>query len=307
MTLAVANAPVSYGSFELTVGIVPGTPDGPTVLARVAEAGYQGIDLGPVGFLGDGAELGARLAAAGLGLAGGYLELPFHDPERLARAHGGLEALLDAFDAAAAASRSAGTPAPRPTLACAGTAKKQASPGRAARQREIGLNDEEWRRLADGLEAAAARCSERGYQASLHNEVGTAVEAPWEIERALELTTVPLCLDTGHLLLGGGDPLRCLHDWIGRINHLHVKSARLDVMRGIVSEGAAVDQVWQRAAFCPLGQGDLDADRLLAGVHQLGYQGWVVVEQDTLPGPGGLQRADADQRSNRDYLRARGF
>ncbi|HYY77762.1 MAG TPA: xylose isomerase, partial [Actinomycetes bacterium] len=69
MTVAVANAPVSYGSFELTVGIVPGTPDGPTILARVAEAGYQGIDLGPVGFLGGGAELGERLAAGGLGLA----------------------------------------------------------------------------------------------------------------------------------------------------------------------------------------------------------------------------------------------
>ena len=141
----------------------------------------------------------------------------------------------------------------------------------------------------------------------LHNEVGTAVEAPWEVERALEFTTVPLCLDTGHLLLGGGDPLGCLRDWIGRVEHLHVKSARLDVMRGIVAEGAAVDQVWRRGAFCPLGQGDLDGDGLLAAVHRLGYQGWIVVEQDTLPGPGGLRRADADQRANRDYLRARGF
>jgi inosose dehydratase len=304
MTVAVANAPVSYGSFELTVGIVPGTPDGPTVLECVVRAGYMGIDLGPVGFLGTAEELGHRLNAAGLALAGGYLELAFHDPERLARSRGELELLLDAFDAATDVG---GGPAPKPTLACAGSAKKQANPGRAVRERELGLDDEQWKRLADGLETAVARCRERGYEPTLHNETGTSVEAPWEIERALELTSVALCLDTGHLLLGGGDPLPCLRDWIERINHLHVKSARLDVMRGIVADGAPVDQIWQRGAFCRLGEGDLDGDGLLAAVHDLDYQGWIVVEQDTLPAPDGLGRADADQRANRAYLRARGF
>jgi sugar phosphate isomerase/epimerase len=82
---------------------------------------------------------------------------------------------------------------------------------------------------------------------------------------------------SGHLLLGGGDSLRCLHDWIGRIDYLHVKSARSDVMRGILPEGAVVDHVW------------------------------IVLEQDTLPGPGGLHRGDADLPSNRDDLRAWGF
>ena len=68
--IAVANAPVSYGAFEVTVGHDPNVPDGVSVLDQVAEAGYAGIDLGPAGYLGTGERLGELLAERGLGLAG---------------------------------------------------------------------------------------------------------------------------------------------------------------------------------------------------------------------------------------------
>ena len=77
--VAVANAPVSYGAFELTVGTDPGVPDGESVLSQVAAAGYAGIDLGPVGYLGRGDELGQALARHRLGLAGAYVELPYSE------------------------------------------------------------------------------------------------------------------------------------------------------------------------------------------------------------------------------------
>ncbi len=78
--IAVANAPVSYGAFELTVGRDPNVPDGLRVLDQVAGAGYAGIDLGPVGYLGTGEEMADRLAERGLGLSGAYLELPYAEP-----------------------------------------------------------------------------------------------------------------------------------------------------------------------------------------------------------------------------------
>src|SRR4051794_25933852 len=95
--IVVANAPVSYGAFELTVGIDPRTPTGLDVLDEVAGAGYGGIDLGPVGFLGDGPALRDRLAERNLGLAGGYLELPYADAAALRTAMPALDALLDAL------------------------------------------------------------------------------------------------------------------------------------------------------------------------------------------------------------------
>src|SRR6185295_5090120 len=81
--IIVANAPVSYGAFEVTIGFDPNVPDGDDIMDQVSAAGYAGIDLGPVGYLGTTEDLGAKLARRGLGLAGAYLELPYADPELL--------------------------------------------------------------------------------------------------------------------------------------------------------------------------------------------------------------------------------
>ena len=110
--IAVANAPVSYGAFEITVGHDPNVPDGVSVLDQVAEAGYTGIDLGPAGYLGTGERLGELLAERGLGLAGAYLELPYADADALDEALPGLDELLSIFDTVGAYLHG---PAPRPT------------------------------------------------------------------------------------------------------------------------------------------------------------------------------------------------
>src|ERR1700686_2440871 len=125
--IVVANAPVSYGAFELTVGLDPDVPDGQSVLSQVAAAGYAGIDLGPVGYLGHGDELGQALARHRLGLAGAYVELPYADPDALEGALPQLDAVLDAFDAVQ--SYLPGPP-PRPTLADSGSKRRAMLPAR---------------------------------------------------------------------------------------------------------------------------------------------------------------------------------
>ena len=303
--IAVANAPVSYGAFELTVGIDPNVPDGLQVLDQVAAAGYAGIDLGPVGYLGSGRELGERLAARRLGLTGSYIELPYSDPDALRGALPGLDAMLDVFDAAAP--NRVGPP-PRPTLADAGSEERRNHPGRAALDPNVGLDADAWRRFGVGLASVVARCRDRGYEPTFHHETGTFVEAPWEIERVLELSDIGLCLDTGHLLLGGGDPVTAVGAWGSRINHVHLKDARRSVMREIVADDAPVTAIWSREAFPALGEGDLDGDGVLAALGTIGYAGWLVVEQDTLPRTKErFERAAVDQRANRQYLIRRGL
>jgi inosose dehydratase len=310
--IAVANAPVSYGAFELTIGIDPNVPSGDMVLDEVAAAGYSGIDLGPVGYLGESAELARVLASRRLGLSGGFLELPFDDATAMEAAMRSVDMLLDVFD-----SVEGQTHKPRPTLADIGSDARRAQPGRAAKDHGLGFDSEGWKRFADGVEMATARCRERGYEPTFHHESGTRVEAEWEIEKVLELTSIGLCLDTGHLLVGGGDPARAARDWSKRINHLHVKDARQDVIDDIVTSGAHVMEVWKRPAFCRLGDGDVDVDGVLDALRP-GYSGWLVVEQDVLPHPDAgraqgaphdrlLGRPAADQRANREYLAARGL
>jgi len=308
--IAVANAPVSYGAFELTVGADPDVPSGTQVLDQVAAAGYAGIDLGPVGYLGDGERLGELLAARGLGLAGAYVELPYSDPDALDGALGELDAILGVFDAV----RSYLTgPPPRPTLADKGTKRRAMLPARSVRDHSLGYDADGWRRFAAGLATVLARCRDRGYEPTFHPETGTHVEAPWEIERVLEVSDVGLCLETGHMMLGGGDPVAMLRDLGGRINHVHLKDARRSVMAGIVADEAPVTEIWTREAFCELGHGDLDADAVLDGLRRISFGGWLVVEQDILPHGDQPARAErfaraaAEQRHNRAYLAERGL
>jgi inosose dehydratase len=300
--LLIANAPVSYGAFEITVGIDPNVPDATTLLDWVAEAGYSGIDLGPLGYLGGPDALPGRLANRGLGLCGGYLELPLSEPARLQGALADLDALLDVFD-----SVGADVQPPKPTLADAGSPLRAAMPGRAAIDAGVGLDEAGWVRFADGLERAVRRCRDRGYEPTFHHHTATYVEAVWEIERMLEVSDVGLCLDTGHLLLGGGDPVMAIRQWAPRINQFHLKDARRAVLREIVVEGAPVQEIWRRRAFCALGDGDIPIDRVLAALDEIRYDGWLVVEQDVLPDPADPDRPAADQLRNRDYLRDRGI
>jgi hypothetical protein len=100
LTLSLANAPVSYGVFEMTVGTGRFLGNAERVLDEVAAAGYAGIDLGPVGYLGRNSAFTAALKRRGLGLAGGYVDLPFSEPDRLEAAMARLDEMLDVFDAA---------------------------------------------------------------------------------------------------------------------------------------------------------------------------------------------------------------
>jgi inosose dehydratase len=304
-SLTVANAPVSYGAFELTVGIDPATPDGVQVLDEVHAAGYAGIDLGPVGYLGAGGQLADRLAARGLGLAGAYLELPYADDAALDRVLPELDAMLDTFDAVAG--RLPGPP-PHPTIADAGSPARRANPGRAHADRSLGLDDDAWQRFAVGLRRVLDRCRGRGYEPTFHHETGTFVEAPWEIQRVLELTDVQLCLDTGHFLIGGGDPVGALRQWAGRINQVHLKDADRARMAAVVEAGSPVEAIWSQEVFPRLGTGDLDVDGVLDQLRGNGFAGWLVVEQDTLPRtPERFAQAASDQVANREFLRARGL
>jgi inosose dehydratase len=300
--VTVANAPVSYGAFEITVGVDPNVPPPLTLLDWVADAGYAGIDLGPVGYLGTTETLAGRLSERGLGLAGGYLELPFSEPSRLRAQLAELDALLDIFD-----SLDGSSPEPKPTLADAGSPDRSRYPGRAALDRSVGLDPAEWKRFADGLGRAVEHCRNRGYEPTFHHHTATYIEAQWEIERLLEVSDVGLCLDTGHLLLGRGDPLSAIREWAERINQVHLKDASRAKLEEIVSEGAPVQEIWRRKAFRALGDGDIDIEAVLTALSEIGYSGWLVVEQDVLPDPANPGQPALDQRRNREYLRAHGL
>jgi inosose dehydratase len=303
--ITVANAPISYGAFEVTVGFDPNVPEGVAILDEVAAAGYAGIDLGPVGYLGSGEELAKRLKERNLGLAGAYLEFPFADAVALEAIMPELDAMLDTFDAVIPHIPG---PRPRPTIADNGSEARRTHPGAGARNPASGYDDATWELFGEGLRRVVARCRSRGYEPTFHPETGTYVESAAEIEKMLSLSDIGLCLDTGHFLIGGGDPVPFLRKWASRINHVHIKDASLAVFQKIVDDGEPTTAIWSREAFPVLGKGDLDADGLITTLGEIGYEGWLIVEQDILPRTSErFAQAIQDQRANRAFLAERGL
>jgi inosose dehydratase len=290
----VANAPCSYGAFEITVGVLPNVPAAEDVLAAIAGAGYEGTELGPPGYLGDRDSLGERLGRHGLRLAGGYIPIRFSEPVHWEADLAAMSFTLDLFDDADGDSA-------RPVLADAGTAERQARPGRASKDPSLGLDEPGWRAFADGVARAAELARSRGYEPVFHHHTATHVEAPWEIERMLELTDVALLLDTGHLALGGGDPVQGLRDWRDRIEHIHAKDYRRDILDGVLRDRADMAEAWRRGVFCELGEGDVDLRAFFDELAAVRYEGWLVVEQDRIPSPNEdpADAAEAQARNRR--------
>ena len=280
----IGNAPVSYGAFEVTVGIREGVPSATEVLDAVQAAGYDGIDLGPVGYLGLGPELKSALGSRGLLLTGGYVEIDVASDEAAAPGFAELTGVCDQIEAVAGGVDKLFLA--RPTVALIG------SPVQAER----------WDRITAVVSQVVSYCAGRGYQAVLHNEVGTQLASQDDVTRVLELTDAALCLDTGHLIAAGGDPVAILDDWWDRVAHVHLKDSKSAGPYGNAME------LWENDVFCPLGDGVGQVDEVLHALRVGGYDGWIVVEQDVLPAdPAAYRQASDCQARNRDYLRARGW
>ncbi|MGW9631719.1 TIM barrel protein [Agromyces sp. NPDC055520] len=293
-----ANAPVSYGVFELSPPDVE-LPDGEQLATWVAEAGYEGIDLGPVGLFGDRHGLPELLERHGLALAGGWVDLPFAgSDDDFERAFADLAPTLELFAAAAAV---APDRAPKPTLADSGSPERKARPGGAP---ELELDDARWAVFTARVQRVADLIRAAGLEPTFHHHASTYIETPREIDRFLADTDVDLTFDTGHLLVGGGDPVTDFPRWADRINHVHLKDADRSVLATAAGSADPMRDIWQRRVFVALGEGDLEVDRIVDAIVDSGYDGWLVVEQDViLQGADDVARARADQVANRERLR----
>ena len=148
------------------------------------------------------------------------------------------------------------------------------------------LDDDQWATLLRNLDRIKDAAAARGLTATLHPHVGTIVESGEETDRVLAGSRIGLCLDTGHLLIGGGDPVRVAVEHPERIGHVHLKDVRLDLAREVQDGRDTYTGAVARGMYVPLGEGDVDIAAIVRALEGAGYAGWYVLEQDTiLTGP----------------------
>jgi inosose dehydratase len=271
--MRLASAPCTWGVWERTVerpDLIP--PD--RMLAAVRELGYEGIELGPPGYLGDGPDAVARLLAEyGPELAGAFAPLRIADADGFADDLAFLDATVEIL---------AGAGATGPLVIAADeNDARLAVAGRPEARSATSLSPDELRRAAERVELAARRALDRGVVATFHPHTGTWIESAEEVAALLDATdpdVVKLCVDTGHAVVGGSDPAELVRATRERIAHVHLKDVDPAVLALVRSQELTVEQAWERGLFCPFGEGAVDFAAVLAALE--GYDGWLVVEQD---------------------------
>jgi inosose dehydratase len=296
--IKVANAPCSWGvlEFEAPATHAPAAQ----VLDEMAAAGYAGTELGDWGFMPtDPPALAGEVGRRRLSLVGAFV------PIALSRE----DAMPDGIDRAvrtALLARAAGESA-LIVLSDDNTTVPNRTERAGRIRAEDGLTPAEWDSFAARAEqAAAAVRAATGLRTVFHHHCAGYVETPDEIDALMSRTTptlLGLCLDTGHLMYGGGRPVDAIAKYRDRIWHVHFKDCDPDIARQARAEEWDYHAAVRRGIFCELGKGMVPFASVLDALRVEHYAGWIVVEQDVLPG---LGTPAASATRNREYLRTLG-
>ena len=260
--MKIAGAPISWGVCE-----VPGwghqlTPD--RVLAEMRDVGMVATELGPEGFLpSDPAALTTLLNSYGLRCVGQFAPVVLHDQD-----HDPLPDIAASLDA---------------IVACgADVLVLAAATGADGYDARPTLDDSQWATLLANLDRLADAAAAQGVLAVLHPHVGTMVETRDEVIRVLDGSAVRLCLDTGHLLIGGTNPLQLAREVPHRIAHAHLKDVDAKLAARVQAGELTYTEAVRRGMYTPLGAGDVDIAGIVTALRSNGFDGWFVMEQDTI-------------------------
>ena len=266
-----ASAPISWGVCEVPDWGWQYEPD--TVLRQMREVGVKATEFGPDGFLPtEPAAKAEVLRANALAAVGGFVPVILHDPDHdpLPQIRRELEGFL---------------------AAGAGTMVLAAATGREGYDERPALDPAGWVRLVTSLDAIAALTAEAGVLSTLHPHVGTMVETRDDVHRVLDGAAIGLCLDTGHLMIGGTDPAELVREHADRIAHTHLKDVDATWAARVRAGEVSYTDAVRGGMYRPLGDGDVGIAGIVSALESRGYTGWYVLEQDTIlsgdPGSGG--------------------
>jgi len=298
--IQIANAPCSWGALEFELeGESLGYKQ---VLDEMVECAYTGTELGDWGFMPSApAELSKVLVSKKLELLGAFVPVALAD----GNAH---KAGIDLALKTAALMHEAGFPDAFIVLADENGSVEERTKNAGRISSAMGLSEEQWRTFASGAEQVARAVIDRyGMRTVFHHHCGGYVETPQEVAKLMELTDpeiLGLCLDMGHYAFGGGDPVEALEKYYSRIWHVHFKD--FDPKVGQAARINAYDyfKSVESGVFCELGKGNVDFKSIVNLLNSKGYDGWIVVEQDVLPGMGSPKIC---ANNNRNYIKSLGL
>jgi inosose dehydratase len=267
--LQLATAPVSWGIWEQTIDrpdLVPPEP----LLETVTAMGYRALETGPPGYLAsDGASAAELIEPFDVELVATFLPLRLDDEDAFCEDLGELDRTTDVLAATGGG------------IVLLADAERQERV--VIGNRLDGLSPEQLDRAAERLERAADLCADRGLRAALHPHAASYIETPAETDAILKRTSrLGLCIDTGHTVVAGGDPLEQADRHGDRLLHVHLKDVDADVLARLRAGAIDMDEAWAEGIFCPFGEGVVPLREFLAQPAVRNLDGYAVLEQDRI-------------------------
>ncbi|NQY59497.1 TIM barrel protein [Cognatishimia sp.] len=296
MTIRIGNAPCSWG---VEFADDPRNPAWRSVLKDCADAGYKGIELGPVGYMPeDPAILSDALAEHDLELIGGVVFRAYHDPAMW-------DDVLDATHRTAKALKAHG--AQHLVLIDSISERRAPTAGRASEAEQ--MDKAEWTAYRDRIaETARIGAEEYGLTVGIHAHAAGFMDFEPELERLLneiDEKILKICFDTGHHSYAGFDPVAFMKRYVDRISYMHFKDIDPKVKADVIANRTGFYDACGQGIFCNLGDGDVDFPAVRQILLDAGFEGWCTVEQDCDPTLDVSPIDDA--RANREYLESIGF
>ncbi len=260
------------------------------VLSEMQELGLVATELGSAGYLpSDPNELRALCSHYGLAMIGGFVPLVLHDPAQRR------QTLADTRRAAQLMGNAGGTEFITSMVASLDWGPR------------FELDAAGWDHTAVMLAEVEAVVAEYGMHQAIHPHIGTMIERPEDVKNVLDRSEVGWTFDTGHLMIGGYDPLEFLRDARERIVHVHLKDVHLDKAAPVFAGEQSIMQGVQNGMFCTMGDGDVPIAEIVTELEMTGYDRWYVIEQDAAitdgePAPG--EGPKIDVLRSIEYLRA---
>lgn len=307
MSFKVASAPCCWGIEDAND---PNNPPWQKVLDEASRAGYKGLELGPFGYLPQDVNmLYEALSKRNLEIVAGTLYDDLVSPNNFENLVIKTHITCKLISELPKATTVEGQRYPTPYLVIIDQVNKVRSPYAGHPEKAPRLSTKDWNLMIDHIsEISKITSEEYGIRSVIHPHAGGYIE--YEDETINFLNDVPseiagLCLDTGHLHYACMDPVQWLGKYADRLDYVHFKDINQKIYEDVIKREIGFFEACKENVMCPIGQGIIDYTAIKNKLLEIGYKGWITIEQerDPLDADGSFE----DIKKSRDYLRKIGY
>lgn len=284
MGMNICGAPCCWGVDDVKN---PYLPSWTRVLKEAGEAGYRAIELGPYGYLPiDVKAVTEELEKNGLSIVAGTIFDDLVSADNYENILKQTEDICNLITKLPKLPVHDGQHFPTPYLTIMDWGHDERDYAAGHSDRAPRLTGADWKQMMEHIKGICRKALEYNVRPVIHPHAGGYIEFADEIEavvRDIPYELAGLCLDTGHLYYSGMNPSKWLKRYAGHLDYVHFKDVDQKIYEKVMTEKIRFFDGCGKGAMCPIGTGILDYPDIKKTLEEIGYNGYITIEQERDP------------------------